>query len=141
VFYFGILSNITPPVAMASYAASTLAQCNAFKLGFVAWKLGLAGYILPFMFVFGNELIMIGTPLMIMKAIVTAVIGIFALCCGLERYYMKNLNIVQMLLMFAAALLLIDTGTLTDIIGIACAAIVIVPNYIFERNRLKGVKA
>lgn len=130
VLYFGILSNITPPVATASFAASSLAQCNAFKLGFTAWKIGLSGYILPFMFVFSNELCMMGTPLMILKAVVTAFVGIYCLCCALECYYKKKLNVVQIVLMLAASLLLIDSDTITDLIGLACAALVVVPNYI-----------
>lgn len=134
VFYFGILSNITPPVATASFAAASLAQCNAFKLGFTAWKIGLSGYILPFMFVYGNELCLIGEPIMIIKAVITSFFGIYCLCCGLEAYYKKKLNVVQVVMMLAAALLLIDSGTLTDIIGVVLAACVLVPNFIASKK-------
>lgn len=134
VFYFGILSNITPPVATASFAAASLAQCNAFKLGFTAWKIGLSGYILPFMFVYGNELCLIGEPIMIIKAVITSFFGIYCLCCGLEAYYKKKLNVVQIVMMLAAALLLIDSGTLTDIIGVVLAACVLVPNFIASKK-------
>ncbi len=134
VFYFGILSNITPPVATASFAAASLAKTDAFKLGFVAWKLGLAGYILPFMFVYGNELCLMGSPLGIVKAIMTASFGIYALCCALEGYYLVKLGVLQRLLMGAAALLLIDTGFVTDILGIGCALSVMLPKYLANRK-------
>ena len=80
--------------------------------------------------VFSNELCMMGTPLMILKAVVTAFVGIYCLCCALECYYKKKLNVVQIVLMLAASLLLIDSDTITDLIGLACAALVVVPNYI-----------
>ena len=122
VFYYGCLSAITPPVATASFAAAALTGSHPFKLGFQAWKLSLSGYIIPFMFIFNQELLFQGSPLGIVKALLTAVIGIYALSCSIEGYMRKPLHWALRALLFAAALLLIDSGLWTDLAGLAIVA-------------------
>ena len=117
VYYFGILSAITPPVAMASFAAASLVKDDPFKLGFTAWRLGLAGYVLPFMFIFNRELLFEGDILMVVKCAVTASIGIYALAASLEGFLKKKLPVAMRIGLFAASLLLIDSGLLTDVVG------------------------
>ena len=80
------LAAITPPVAAA------LTGSHPFKLGFQAWKLSLSGYIIPFMFIFNQELLFQGSPLGIVKALVTALVGVYALSCGIEGYMRKPLH-------------------------------------------------
>ena len=118
VYYFGILSTITPPVATASFAAASVVKDDPFKLGFTAWRLGLAGYILPFMFVFNQELLCVGEPLAILKCVVTSLIGVYALAVSLEGYMKIRVPIIMRVLLFVAALLLIDSGLLTDVVGL-----------------------
>ncbi len=122
VFYYGCLSCITPPVASASFAAAALTDSKPFALGFQAWKLSLSGYIIPFMFIFNQELLFQGSPLGIVKALATALIGIYALSCSIEGYMKKPLSWVLRALLFAAALLLIDSGLWTDLAGLAVVA-------------------
>lgn len=131
VFYYGCLSSITPPVASASFAAAALTNSKPFALGFQAWKLSLSGYIIPFMFVFNRELLFQGSIPAIALALVSALLGIYALSCGIEGYMRGALNPVYRLALFAAALLLIDSGLWTDLAGLAIVAAV----YFLDRGR------
>lgn len=139
VFYFGILSAITPPVATASYAAASVAKDNPMKLGWEAWRIGLAGYILPFMFIFSSELLMQGSLLSITRAVITSTIGIYALAVSLEGFYKKNLNIMLRVLLCFAALCLIYSGFITDIIGVLICLAVLLPQFI-EYKKLQKIK-
>jgi TRAP transporter 4TM/12TM fusion protein len=130
VFYFGILSSITPPVALSSYAAASLSKEPPMELGFMAWKIGLSGYILPFMFIYNKELLFIGSGFAILKAFVTSLIGIFGLSCSLEGYFRSKLHLVQRVALFAGALLLIDSGFITDIAGLGLTAGALIPSYL-----------
>ena len=127
IFYFGIISNVTPPVALAAYAAAGLAKCNPTKTGFVAFRLSLSGFILPFMFVYNPVLLMDGSPMAILQALVTALVGIYCLSCAMEKYVYKwDVSIVEDLLLIGAAICLIAPGLLTDGIGLAILAAIIV---------------
>lgn len=123
VFYYGIISNVTPPVAMAAYAAAGIADCNPSRCGFQAFRLSIAGFLLPFFFVYNNVLLFDGTPLAIFRAFVGAVIGIYCLACAMQGYlWNAPVNWLGRLVLFAAAVLLIDSAILTDIIGLALMA-------------------
>ena len=126
IFYFGIISNVTPPVALAAYAAAGLARCNPTKTGFVAFRLSLSGFILPFMFVYNPVLLMQGSALDILQSLATALVGIYCLSASMEKYVWKfEVSQIERILLFAAALLLIVPGILTDLIGLAILAAVI----------------
>ncbi|MBQ9422814.1 MAG: TRAP transporter permease [Pyramidobacter sp.] len=129
VFYFGILSAITPPIATASYAAASVAKDDPMKLGWVAWKIGLSGYILPFMFIVSPELLMMGNVMSVILATVSGVMGIYALSVALEGYYKGDLNIVFRVILFAAACCLLYPGYVTDIAGYAAFAAVLFPRW------------
>src|SRR5688500_3960691 len=88
-FYFAILSAITPPVALAVYAANGLSGGGLWETGLASVKLGATGYIIPFMFVFGPALLMIGSWDRILLATVTAVIGVIALAASLHGYFLR----------------------------------------------------
>lgn len=120
IFYFGIISNVTPPVALAAYAAAGVARCNPTKTGIFAFKLSLSGFILPFMFVYNPVLLMQGNWLEIIQSLITALLGIYSLSAALEGFVFKwNANKAERLVLLASALLLIVPGTLTDVIGLA----------------------
>jgi TRAP-type uncharacterized transport system fused permease subunit len=126
IFYFGIISAITPPVAMSVFAAAAIAESNAMRTGLEAVKLGLAGFIVPFMFVYCPELILSGDTGSIILSIITATIGIYTLAMGLEGYvfgYIVSLPVRLALGIFS--LFLIHPGFLTDAIGLVAIAAVI----------------
>jgi TRAP-type uncharacterized transport system fused permease subunit len=119
VFYFGILSAITPPVATASYAAASITKTSPTELGFEGWRIGLAGYIIPFMFIYNPTLLMDGSVAAIAQSFVTSLVGIYALAAAVEGYLYAPLYFVLRLALGAASLLLIDSGLWTDMCGAA----------------------
>ena len=120
VFYYGIISNVTPPVAMAAYAAAGIADCNPSRCGFQAFRLSIAGFLLPFFFVYNNVLLFDGTPFAILVAFLGAVVGIYCLACSMQGYiWNAPINYRGRVLLFAAAISLIDSAVLTDMIGLA----------------------
>jgi len=136
IFFFGTLSSITPPVANAAYAAGALAGANPMRTGFEACRLALAAFIVPFMFVYGNELIFIGTPLNIVIAAITAIIGVIALAGSLEGYFfVARINIIERIALFAAALLCCSVGITTDIIGIVIVVAIFLIEYFKKKNK------
>ena len=140
VFYYGIISNVTPPVAMAAYAAAGLADCNPSRCGFQAFRLSIAGFLLPFFFVYNNVLLFDGTPLAILRAFVGAVIGIYCLACAMQGHlWNAPVNWLGRLVLFVAAVLLIDSAVLTDIIGLALMACAHI--YFNLRRRSTAVQA
>lgn len=117
VFYFGILSAITPPVATASYAAASITKTSPTELGFEGWRIGLAGYIIPFMFIYSPTLLMQGSALEILQSTITSLIGIYALAATIEGYLNGKLNLLFRGILAVAALALIDSGLKTDLVG------------------------
>ncbi|MEY8420353.1 TRAP transporter fused permease subunit [Oscillospiraceae bacterium 44-5] len=125
VFYYGVIGTITPPVAMTAYTAAGLADASPSKTGWIAFRLGAAGYIVPFMFVYGPSLLMQGGPVEIIISFITAVIGVWALASALEGWVFTKASVIERLLLGTAALLMIDTRTITDLAGIAVIALVV----------------
>ena len=123
-FYFAILSAITPPVALAVYAASGLAKSDIWRTGWAAVKVGSAGFIVPFMFVYDPALLMIGSWLEIIHVTITATAGCLLLAAGLAGYFIGPANWPQRLLLIGAAFALVVPGLLTDLAGAALLAAV-----------------
>ncbi|MDA0876781.1 MAG: TRAP transporter permease [Proteobacteria bacterium] len=117
VFYFAILSAITPPVAMAVYAAVGISKSPLWETGWAAVKLGATGYIVPFMFAFSPALLMIGPWDIVTVAITTALIGVICLASSLHGFLLVNLIWAERSMLFLAAILLIKPGPTTDAIG------------------------
>jgi TRAP transporter 4TM/12TM fusion protein len=119
VFYFGMLANLTPPVALAAFAGAGIAGGNPAKTGFQAVKLALAGFVVPYIFAFSPALLMVdASPLTIAIAAVTAVVGVISLGCAVEGYMLEKLNPLYRIGLFASAILLMIPGLSTDIIGL-----------------------
>lgn len=133
VFYFAILSAITPPVALAVYAANTLSGAGIWESSWAAVKLGLTGYIVPFMFVFGPSLLMVGEPTLIASTATTAIIGVILLAAGLHGYLITHAPWWQRIMMIAAAFCLIKPGLQTDVIGGLLTAIVLAAQILSRR--------
>jgi len=125
-FYFAILSAITPPVALAVYAAASIAKTHLWESGWAAVRVGAAGFIVPFMFVFETSLLMIGDWFTILTSFVSATIGVICLASGLHGYLLRENRIWERVLLVAAALLLIKPGYISDAIGLALLACVVI---------------
>ena len=120
IFYFGCISSITPPVALAAYAGAGLAGCDPNKTGYRAFRLALCAFIMPFMFVYNPVLLMEGTPIAILQCLCTALMGAYLLASGLEGFFFNwKISLWERPLLIAAALMLIVPGTVTDLIGLA----------------------
>ncbi len=140
IFYFSLISSITPPVAVAAYAAAGIAECDPMQTGFTAMKLGITLYIIPFFFAFNPSIILIGEPVGIIMAVATSLIGIWALSCALQGWFVnrKITNWVIRVLLFSSALLLLGPGQITDRHGIVLFILVIgYMNFSNIRRRLK----
>jgi len=124
VFYFGIISNVTPPVALAAYTASGIAQCNPSRCGFAAFKLALNGFILPFVFAFNDVLLGEGTALGILWAFCSACVGTYCLACAIQGFTFRGRpDMLMRVVLGAGALLCIWPGAVTDLIGIALCVV------------------
>ena len=124
VFYFGIVADITPPVALAAYAGSAIAKGNPMKTGITATRLAIAAFIIPFVFAYSPSMLFIDANwIQIIQIICTSVIGMYGIAAALSGYFMTEMNIVERIVTIAGGLCLIIPGTVTDLIG---AAIVIV---------------
>lgn len=109
---------VTPPVALAAYAAGNIVGANVHRVGFTAMKLGIVAYLVPFMFVYGPSLLLIGTLNKIILSIITALIGVTSLAIAQQGWFMNSkVNITSRILFLVAALLLIKTGITTDLAG------------------------
>jgi TRAP-type uncharacterized transport system fused permease subunit len=135
-FYFAILSAITPPVALAVYAANSISGGGLWQTGLASLKLGATGYIIPFMFVFGPSLLMIGSWDRIVLTTVTAVIGVVALAASLHGYFLRRTRLFERVLLFGGAIVLIKPGLITDLIGLACLAAVVLSQQAFRIGSL-----
>lgn len=123
VFYFAILSAITPPVAIAVYAACGIARSPVVSTSALAVRLGLTGYIIPFMFVYGPSLLMIGTWTEVILTAFTAAMGVTFLAAGLSGFLLRPAGWLVRLLLIAAALTLINPGLYTDFTGLGLGLI------------------
>ncbi|MBE3138505.1 MAG: TRAP transporter permease [Actinobacteria bacterium] len=137
VLYFAIISYITPPVAIASYAAAGLADADMFETGWTAFKLGLAGFIVPFMFIFSPTLIMVGHPLGIIISFVSACIGVLMLASSIEGFFLTRLNLIERILFFIGALCLIDERYITSAIGLTILLLVYLEQRVAFHKKLK----
>ncbi|MEW6335693.1 MAG: TRAP transporter fused permease subunit [Thermodesulfobacteriota bacterium] len=117
VFYFGVISMVTPPVAVAAYAGAEIAGAEMMRVGFIATRLCLVAFIIPFIFIFEPALLMVGSAPEILQAFVTAMIGIVSLAGALEGWYFRPIGVILRLPLFVAAILMIFPGPLTDLAG------------------------
>ena len=119
VFYFGIIADITPPVALAAYAGAGIAKSDPFKTGVIASKLAVGAFIVPYIFVYSPAMLLIGTtPLGLVQNLITACGGMFGVGTAMIGFCLAPMNWLERALFAVAGLMLIDPGTLTDIIGI-----------------------
>jgi len=126
VFYFAIISAITPPVAMAVYAAAGIGKTPLWATGVAAMRLGATGFIVPFMFVYGPSLLFIGTWTEVLTTILFSSVGVVCLAASLHGYLLGPATIWQRVILFVAAINLIVPGYVTDLVGLVLLAVVLV---------------
>lgn len=138
ILYFAVTAMVTPPVALASYTAAGIAGCSASKVGWAGLKLSIAGFIVPFMFVYGPGMILEGGAANIIYAIICSLIGIILLAFTSEgyAYFIGKLNILQRIIIFAASICIMLPGFTTDLIGVIAAVVIYLWKY-FE-NKVQG---
>jgi TRAP transporter 4TM/12TM fusion protein len=135
-FYFGVISNITPPVAVAAFAAAGIARTNPMRTGLEACKIGCVAFLIPYMFVYGPEVMLIGKPLNVLQALVTATLGALALGAGVGNFFLTHNRLLERLALLAAAFLLIKPGWVSDLFGLVLIAAVLLR----QSWRLKNAK-
>lgn len=135
LFYYSILSMITPPVALAAYAAGNLADANPNKVGFESMRLGAIAFVLPFFFIYGPSLLLVGTPVEIIVTIITAFIGINCFTIALFGFFMKHtLTWLLRIMLLVGGLCMVLPGLTTDFAGLA---LLVVAVFLFEPTRNK----
>ncbi|WP_297391981.1 TRAP transporter permease [uncultured Peptoniphilus sp.] len=145
ILYFGVVADVTPPVALAAYAGAGIAGANSMKTGFQAFKLAIGAFIIPYIFVINPHLIMVdsivGTTVnwlpitAALPTIVTALIGTVCLAGTVESYLFGKLRIWQRVILLLAAFALLDPKLLTDVIGLAALAFIFVTQKILNKNK------
>ena len=137
VFYFGIVADITPPVALAAYAGSAIAKSNPMKTGVNATKLAIAAFIVPYMFAFSPALLFDGSPtiLTVLQIALTSIIGIFGVSSALEGYIFKRMPLWERIVAAIGGLALIYPGLSTDLIGLGAVAVVLAVQFIGRRQK------
>ena len=119
VFYFGIVADITPPVALAAYAGSAIAKANPMKTAFTASKLAIAVFIVPYVFCFNPSMLLIDTTAVsVVQIFITSLIGVFGLSASLEGYLFTKMLAIVRVMLAVGGLMLINPTLMTDILGL-----------------------
>ena len=121
VFYFGIVADITPPVALAAYAGAAIAKADPMKTALNATRLAIAAFIVPYMLAMNPVMVLVDVtgPLEIVQIVITSFVGICGIASGLSGYLLRDMNWAERIIMTAGGLLLIHPDLMTDIIGVA----------------------
>lgn len=127
VFYFAMFANITPPVALAAFAAAGLSGGDPMKTGMASVKLALAGFIIPYMFIFNNELLLLDTTWLIaLRVTLTSIVGVILIGVAIEGWLLREVPLPLRLISFASALLLITANIVQDLLGVALISILVI---------------
>lgn len=138
IFYFACLSAITPPVALASFAAAAIANAKTWEVGWQGMKFALAGFLIPYMFVYGPAMVLEGSPMEITLAVITGILGTMSLAAAVQGWLLRRARTTERILLFIAALALIKPGWATDVAGIGLLSIVFVMQYIRFKKETKA---
>jgi TRAP transporter 4TM/12TM fusion protein len=131
--YFGVLADVTPPVALATYAASGIAKSNPMKTGFTALATAAAGFLVPYMFVYNPYLLLKGDILHIILGCVTAILAVIALSAGIQGHFLSKLNIVERLAFIVLPFAIIYPSLLANLLAVTVIAVV----FLLQKVRLK----
>ena len=135
VFYFGIVADITPPVALAAYAGSAIAKAPPMKTAFNASKLAIGAFIVPYIFALNPAMLFVNTTaLQVVEVVITSLIGIFGVAAALNGFLFRKMNILVRILFVAGGLLMMDPSVLTDVIGIVIFAAAFAWQYLSSKR-------
>lgn len=152
VFYFGIFANVTPPVALAAFAGAGISGGDPMRTGFQALKLSIAGFLIPFIFVYEPAMLMVNIeglasnareyPMAaatdIMMVVLSTIVGLVALAAALEGWFMRRINWFMRIILIAASLLLVIPETWSDIVGISVVILLLGLNYMTYKKHGDG---
>lgn len=127
VFYFGIVADLTPPVALAAYAGAAIAGANPMKTAVTSTKLAIGAFIIPYVFALNPAMLFINTNAwQVILICITSLVGMFAVSASLEGYFLHNMKWFERIISVAGGLLLIYPGVVTDVIGLGLVSVVVV---------------
>ena len=135
VFYFGIVADLTPPVALAAYAGAAIAQANPMKTAFTATKLAIGAFIVPYVFALNPAMLFVDTTaLEVILICITSFVGIFAVSASLEGWFLHHMPWYERLLSVAGGLMLIYPGLVTDTVGLCLVAVMVLLQVITRKK-------
>ena len=136
VFYFGIVADITPPVALAAYAGSAIAKSNPMKTGITATKLAIAAFIVPYIFAYSPAMLFVDVTSVfaVIQIVLSALLGIFGVAAALNGYILRKADWFERILLFAGGLTLMIPGTISDLIGLVLIGGIVLLQY-FQRKK------
>ena len=135
VFYFGIVADITPPVALAAYAGSAIAKSNPMRTAIAATKMAVAAFLIPYIFCFSPAMLLIDTTVSSVIIIyATALLGIMAVAAALEGYLFTDMKIWERIIMIVGGIMLISPGTITDAAGVAVISVALILQFISKKR-------
>lgn len=138
IFYFACISALTPPVALASFAAAAIARAPMWEVGLQSVRFSIAGYVIPYMFVYGPPLLLNGGWVEITWAVLTATLGTLALAAAVQGWLLRRMDFPRRGALLIAAFALIKPGLVTDLIGLVLLALVAVPQYVSSRSAVSA---
>ena len=136
IFLFAAVAGLTPPVAITSYTAAGIAKTSPTEVAVRGFIYGLPGYIIPFIFVFSPELLMVGTPLSIILAIITAIFGICCLVAAIEGYFLGKWSAFSRVLLFGLAILLLKPGFLSDLTAAGIVTLLFLGRWLMNKKKM-----
>jgi TRAP-type uncharacterized transport system fused permease subunit len=136
IFYFAVISAITPPVCPSVYVAASIGQCDWIKTAKFAIMLGLAGFLVPFVFVYSPGLLLQGNFISILKAIVSGTVGVTAVAAGVSGFLILETPLWQRVLLIAGSVMLLEPSFLGDMIGYVTVTLIGLQQYLRKRRLL-----
>lgn len=136
VFYFGIVADITPPVALAAYAGSAIAKADPMRTAFNATKLAIAAFIVPYIFAVNPQMLFINVegPLQVVQIVVSSLIGLFGVAAALNGYLYSKINPLLRVALVAGGLGMMVPGTITDVVGLVLVVAVVVYQHMMAKR-------
>ena len=137
VFYFGIVADITPPVALAAYAGSAIAKSNPMKTGINATKLAIAAFIVPYIFAFSPAMLFEGVDhwYTVLQIAGTSIVGLFGVAAALNGYLFKKIPVPFRIIIAAGGIAMMVPGAMTDLIGLAVVAVITALQFVMAKNK------
>ena len=133
VYFFGVLSNVTPPICVAAFTAAGIAGAGQIITGLTATRLAGVAFVIPFMFVIDPRLMLVGEPLELVLPIISALVGVWAFAGALQGYLLTRINHLERIALAVGSLALLSTNSLSDVIGVSCLGAV----FLFQVVRLR----